>query len=145
MSSGSYATIGIPIKYVTAEIIARIEEHTNIHSGELVEPVICFSNSNASDGRFDELENDLIELGIPFDRHTTQDFDINASTRYFRPVRECEPAIDIETDETRDGEVVPVNELKKIVDLPPKMLVALLRKILEKHSPEASLLEDWNE
>jgi len=143
MSEESYASISIPSKYLTGEVISLIEKYTD-RRDRSADPVVQYESHYASDGRFDDLENELIDMGIPFDRYTGQDFNTDAETRYYRPARDDEPEIDITTTENRGGEMVPASELKEILVLSPEGLAIALRAILKKYAPDVSSLINWN-
>ena len=77
MSWGSYASIEIPKRYLTPEVLEIVKDYVT-HKDDLPDKnTVQFYSDNAANGRFEDLEAELIGLNIPFDRYTGQDFDID--------------------------------------------------------------------
>ena len=76
-------------------------------------------------------------MGIPFDRYTGQDFNIDPETRYYRPATDGSPEVDVTILEHREyGEFVPVSEIRGIIELNPEDFKVKLQEILEEWAPE---------
>lgn len=58
--------------------------------------IFTYHDSSACYGQFEDLENLLIFKGIPFDRDTNQDWQIDPGTRIFRP---GDPPLDLWLDD----------------------------------------------
>ena len=144
MSWGSYASIEIPKRYLTPEVLEIVKDHVT-HKDDLPDKnTVQFYSDNAANGRFEDLEAELIELGIPFDRYTGQDFDIDPETRYYRPATDGSPEVDVAILEHREyGEFVPVSEIRGIIELNPEDFKMKLQEILEEWAPGIQPLSQW--
>ena len=84
-SSCGWASIEIPKKYLTPDIIALIDqEQMESEEDSLDGKVTCFSHGEATAGYFEKLENILGLLAIPFSRTTAKDWEWNESIAHFR-------------------------------------------------------------
>ena len=143
MSWRSYASISIPKKYLTPEVM-RIVRDCVSHADDLYAQIVQFYSDNAPNGQFEDLESELIELGIPYDRYSGQDFNIDSETRYYRPKTEASPKVDIVVLEHREcGEFVPVSEIRRIIGLNPEDFKAKVQELLEEWAPSISPLSQW--
>jgi hypothetical protein len=143
MSRGSYASIEIPRTFLTQEVM-RVVRACVSHADDLSGQIIKFYNDNAPNGEFKDLENELIGLGIPFNRYTGQDFNIDSEFRYFRPEKGDSPKVDVTVLDHREcGEFVPAREIRKIIDLKPEDIKVKLQELLEEWAPSIQPLSEW--
>jgi hypothetical protein len=106
--------------------------------------MVQFYSDNAPNGQYEDLENELIELGIPFDRYSGQDFNIDPETRYYRPATDGRPEIDETILEHREyGEIVPASKIRGIIDLNPEDFKIKMQEILEEWAPNMPPLTQW--
>jgi hypothetical protein len=144
MSWGSYASITIPKKYLTPEVLESIRDCVSNEDDEPDNKTVQFWSDTASNGQFEDLEAELIELGIPFNRFTGQDFDRDPATRYFRPATDGKQEIDVTVLEHREyGEFIPISDIKRILNLKPKVFKAFILRIMEEWAPSIPPLSQW--
>ncbi|MDI6824662.1 MAG: hypothetical protein QME87_09955 [Bacillota bacterium] len=88
------------------EEIKRLIEQEGDPFLSMVEPdsLVCEAD-DAPWGRFEELEEYLVQHGIPFDRHTEAKYEYDAVLRVFRP-----GALDEEVPANQDGNIVVLAE-----------------------------------
>ncbi len=65
MSWRSYASISIPKKYLTPEVMKIVRDCVS-HADDLSAQIVQFYSDNAPNGQFEDLEAELIEMVIPF-------------------------------------------------------------------------------
>jgi|GEM_PF-4675495 hypothetical protein len=144
MSWGSYASITIPKKFLTPEVLESVRDCVGNEEDLPDLKTVQFWNDTASNGQFEDLENELISLGIPFDRYTGQDFNLDPETRYCRPATDGKKEIDVTVLEHREyGEFIPISEIKRILNLKPKVFKAFILKIMEEWAPSIPPLSQW--
>jgi hypothetical protein len=94
----SPAWIQFPVRFLDEELRKCLEEHEDVEFTEDGQPVahddpevsvtdglFYLHNSEVCYGMFEELETLLVGRGIPFDRHTSADWDIIPCDRVYRP------------------------------------------------------------
>ena len=81
------ATLSVPAHLITPEIKAMIDEYIQEHETEdsVVDGIFTLVSYEARWGEFEEIEEALVDAGIPFDRETGPDYGNPAFTMYFRP------------------------------------------------------------
>jgi len=81
------ATLSVPAHLITPEIKAMIDEYIQEHETEdsVVDEIFTLVSYEARWGEFEEIEEALVDAGIPFDRETVADYGNPAFTMYFRP------------------------------------------------------------
>jgi hypothetical protein len=143
MSWRSYASISIPKKYLTPEVMKIVRDCVS-HADDLSAQIVQFYSDNAPNGQFEDLEAELIEMVIPFDRYSGQDFNIDSETRYYRPAMDGSPEVDATVLEHREcGEFIPVSEIRRIIGLNPEDFKAKVQELLEEWVPSISPLSQW--
>jgi hypothetical protein len=144
MSWGSYASISIPKKYLTPEILKIIRDCVSNEDDEPDKKTVQFWSDTASNGQFEDLEAELIELKVPFDRYSGQDFDLDPETRYCRPATDGEPEIDVTVLQHREyGEFIPVGEIKRLACQYPEDFKAKVQELLDEWAPSLPPLSNW--
>ena len=136
---GDYAPANIvfPSKFFRGKLadrsIDRLED-TDI-SGNMV----FGSSGEARNGCFEDLEDFLVEHGIPFDRDTDRDWGISEAHRKFRPAIGDEECIDSEIYEPYIG----VGGIMEILKNPDENLRTALEETVASIDPSIISLEDW--
>lgn len=93
MSDRYYATLTIRQKeYARPDVREAVLAYFGHPDPEASLPVedetpdlITFSDEFARNGRFEGLEEALVQMGVPFERHSSAYDEYTAETRYFRP------------------------------------------------------------
>lgn len=81
------ATLYVPKHLITPEIEAMIDEYVREHETEdsVVDGISTLVSYEARWGEFEEIEEALVDAGIPFDRETVADYGNPGFTMYYRP------------------------------------------------------------
>ena len=81
------ATLYVPKHLITPELEAMIDEYVREHEIEdsVVDGIFTLVSYEARWGEFEEIEEALVDAGIPFDRETAPDYGNPAFTVHFRP------------------------------------------------------------
>jgi len=104
------------------------------------EGVFRIHNPEARYGEFYDLEELLVQKGIPFDRTSSMDWNRPPELRVFRP---GEPPFDhyFPLDHEAYESVVSLGKLRELLALP--MPTHEIQAYLEKHFPAYTSLTDW--
>lgn len=153
-SPTSSANIKFPATATTDEKIRNLLEEEGVRfkeTGDLGDPlydldvevedgIFFMHNSEVSYGEFSNLEDLLIEKGIPFDRTSNMDWNRPPELRVYRP---GEPTFDhyFALDDEAYEPVVSVVKIRELLSLP--MPTHEIQVYLEKHFPAYPPLTDW--
>jgi len=155
-SPTSSANIKFPATATTDEKIRNLLEEEGVRfkeTGDLGDPLYdldvevedgIFSLQNETAyGEFGDLEDLLIEKGIPFDRTSNMDWNCPPRLRVFRPGAFDRPNYDHIYSLDADGyePVVSVVKIRELLSLP--MPTHEIQVYLEKHFPAYPPLTDW--
>lgn len=164
----SSATIKFPFSMIDAEIQKNLEEEgvrfkpqifgpsleldNPLHDleVEVEEDILSLHNSEARNGEFSDLENLLVEKGIPFDRQSNMDWNCPPCLVVFRPKSDDREEIKLWIPLSPDSyeAVVPVAAIWEIVnayagDTMRHQLYGALTYYLSVNFPDYPPLSDW--
>jgi hypothetical protein len=110
------------------------------YDGSLVE-----LRHGVEEGTFPKIEEALVEMGVPFDRHSDGHYEILPFLRSFRPARDGREAYNREIVLTNDDNAfVEIDELREIMgkDIPDSEKLALIKEHLDDYDRCPYPLED---
>lgn len=152
MADRMYAEINIPAILIVGDVAEAVKSEFSIDDDELrgiistsKNGVASFSQEEIAWGRFD-LEDELVDLSVPFDRHSAPKYEYQAETRAYRPASQCgRPEMDATVLTDNDGEpYITCKELFELFDRGEDGISSrLAMKIAETAPHLASPLEDW--
>lgn len=142
MSDDFYAEIYFPLQALKNPKIQELVKDLNRYQEK--HGIIGFWDDLAAWGRFDELEDALIKLGMPFDRYSSGYIENDPCRRHFRPAREGRPAVDLEyiSANSMYGPLLTVSEVRQA--LQEKGAEQYLEELSQRF-PEIEPLEEWLE
>lgn len=106
--------------------------------------VAVFSDEQAVNGQFEELEDELKKSGIPFNRYSSGYCEYNPEKRYFRPATPDSQEIDVTFFLHEDyDEFVPAAAIRQYLDLPAEEFKAKVLELLQKWDPDVQPLSEW--
>lgn len=133
-------------EHFKGQVKKQILEETNCREGTDIDNghTISVSNIQAVNGKFEELEFYLADLGIPFDRYSEGFFLIQPEERHFRPELPGKPEIDIEiiTDNEHQA-YLHTDILRPLLGLKPDILKERLKELLDEADPQIPPLRDY--
>ena len=142
MSDRFWGEIAFPLVLMDKEIEEIIETETTGDSNiDKTDDLYFFGDPDAKYGEFEELEELLVNKGIPFDRHSEAKYEYEAETRKYRPPVGESGGCDVVINTNQDGHpVVYADDVRTYVvkgDLPG------LLEYLDRECPEIQDLSDW--
>ncbi|MFS0558817.1 hypothetical protein [Brevibacillus sp. 179-C9.3 HS] len=141
MADNFYASILIPTRYITEEvrevIKAEISEW-NLNNASEEDGVTYFEDHFARNGYFKELEEMLVQTGIPFDRSSSGFGEYMSEIRYYRP-GEIDQSITVTND---GGSYIETYELKKLLQMTADEAYLKLAELIALADPQVTPLEE---
>jgi hypothetical protein len=135
MSDRFKGTITILSKDYDRPEIKELLERENFDTKEVCGDMIELTNSSACYGKFEELEWNLIERGIPFDRFSEGFFEYLPEVRQYRPARDGRDQID-QLVRLSNGEetYIELKDIKEILeqDIPHYQKISLVVKKIKE-------------
>ena len=121
MADYYHGSLSIPAKFLTNEnmkLLDEMAEEDELKLSDLEEDtpskgIRHFSHHETRDGKFEDLESNLVQLGIPFDRYSSGHYEFQPERRYFRP-GECDREI---VESEHDGEYIPHDRIKELLSV----------------------------
>lgn len=122
MADYYYGKLSIPACFLTTENRKLLDERAEIHGYYLSDldeemesndGIQTYYLNETRDGMFEEIEEDLVALDIPFDRYSSGHYEIQPERRYFRPGDDgCDRTIIMSEN---DGEYIPHEDVKELL------------------------------
>jgi hypothetical protein len=139
----NYASLLIPRRYITAEVLSVIEKHfvdaRSVFDSD--DDVLCFSDTEAPSGRFPAVESLLVKRGIPFNRSGGSP----EHERKFRPSRDGKELVDVEICYFQGKVMIDTEQIRAMLDpgLDPHEALSSIKDVLNEVNPEVSELKEW--
>lgn len=153
MADRMYAVIHIPTRFIVGNITKEIKEEFDLDDEDLEEIIASaengvaeFSAEEVAWGKFNTLEEALIEEGVPFNRHSDGKYEFGPETRIYRPATiSGQPEIDLIRMENNGGEPYMLcKDLEVFASLPAEEVKAKLEAGLAELLPDnTSPLTAW--
>lgn len=138
MSDRMWAQIRFPVRVCQIGAIVDLIEQ-RLAEAEVEGDVFLGSDPETPWGKFDDLENKLIELGVAFDRRMEGKYEYDPQVRCFRPgKRGMDRAV--QTDQGGDA-VVYIRDLEEMA----RHGVVSIREIKRRFGPPRETIAEWAE
>jgi hypothetical protein len=142
MADYFWGEITIPLALIDQEVEAAIEAEIDGDSNiDKYDGLYFFGNPNARYGEFPDLEELLIDKGIPFDRNSEAKYEFEAEIRKYRPPVGKSGGCDVFLSTNNNGHPVVYADDVRMYAL--KSDLSGLLKYLDKQSPVVQDLSDW--
>lgn len=142
------ATLFIPTRFLTEEILKEIEENEWDQKDEN-NGISDFTDYQARNGWFEELEEFLKKHQVPFDRTNDSKYDIRPEVRHFRPDVLNEKGLPYDasfiTSEQGGDIVIESSKLWSLLESSEPDLVGRFKELLDKSAPRVKPLADYIE
>lgn len=136
----TYANIKIPAIEGKEETLLLFDKH-GVSTCGVINGVSIY-DAETEDGKFEKLENALVEASIPFDRYSYPEG--STIIRYFRPATSETDAIDVEVEGDVDGEIcIEAGRIRHLMKLKPVQFIKEIRRILAEENPLVPELKNW--
>lgn len=141
MTQLSEISLTVPYKYITAEVLAMLDEYfySVYETFETERDILRFVEE--IDGEITEIEDLLVKKGIPFNR-VYADLGLE---RKFRPSRENMKTIDVEIHTINGNTVIRTEVIRKLLQdcVSPGITLQKIEQALSAVDPEVSPLSEW--
>lgn len=152
MTDDYSASLTIPAAFYTGKVRKQLDRaHAD---GADVHPyvdarVVSVSDVSAEDGEFEDLEEWLVNHGVPFDRHSDGYCDgymqIPPCVRSYRPAEGDRSAVDVEYNLTESGEAyLARDDVLRCLEGPADDVAMAIRALIERECPVVRPLADCN-
>lgn len=84
MADRFWGRLEFPVQFYLGDVKDSLDDY-RFENQEFIDGLVRLEDSQAANGRFDELEELLIENNVPFDRVSDSYCEFSAEVRYFRP------------------------------------------------------------